>query len=114
MCLECQGPFEHMDSDRWREVSRIYHAARVAEDPARFLDAACAGHVQLRAEVESLLGHDAESGAVLAAPGRMAGAMLAGMAPRPMPERIASYRILSFIGAGGMGEGYRATDLELV
>jgi len=102
-----------MDSDRWREVSRIYHAARTAEDRARFLDEACAGDDQLRAEVESLLTHDAESGAVLAAPGRVAGAMLAGMAPRPMPERIGSYRILSFIGAGGMGEVYRARDVKL-
>ena len=102
-----------MDFDRWRELSRIYHAARTAGDRARFLDEACAGDDQLRAEVESLLAHDAESGAVLAAPGRVAGAMLAGMASRPMPERIGSYRILSFIGAGGMGEVYRARDVKL-
>jgi eukaryotic-like serine/threonine-protein kinase len=102
-----------MDSDRWREVSRIYHAARTAEDPARFLDGACAGDDQLRAEVESLLAHDAESGAVLAAPGRVAGEMLAGMATPPMRERIGSYRILSFIGAGGMGVVHRARDLKL-
>ena len=102
-----------MNSDRWREISRIYHAARTAGDRARFLDEACAGDDKLRADVESLLAHDADSGAVLAAPGRVAGAMLAGMAPRPMPERIGSYRILSFIGAGGMGEVYRARDVKL-
>ena len=102
-----------MDSDRWREVSRIYHAARTAGDRALFLDEACAGDDQLRAEVESLLTQDAESGAVLAVPGRVAGAMLAGMTPRPMPERIGSYRILAFIGAGGMGEVYRARDVKL-
>jgi len=102
-----------MDSDRWREVSRVYHAARTAGDPARFLDEACAGDEQLRAEVESLLAHDVESGAVLAAPGRVAGAMLGGMAPRTMPEQIGSYRILGFIGAGGMGEVYRARDVKL-
>src|SRR5262245_16021000 len=102
-----------MKSDHWREVSRIYHAARTAEDPVRFLDEACAGDDTLRAEVDSLLAHDAESGALLAAPGRVAGAMLAGMAPRTMPEQIGSYRILAFIGAGGMGEVYRARDVKL-
>jgi serine/threonine-protein kinase len=102
-----------MDSDRWREISRIYHAARTAEDRDRFLDEACAGDDELRADVESLLAHDADSGAVLEAPGRIAEAMVAGMASRPMPERIGSYRSLSFIGAGGMGEVYRARDVKL-
>jgi hypothetical protein len=43
---------------RWKEVSRLYHAAieRSADDRQAFLEQACAGDDALRGEIESLLG----------------------------------------------------------
>ena len=46
-----------MTPERWQQVERLYHVAQ--EQPpaerAAFLDAACAGDADLRAEVDSLL-----------------------------------------------------------
>ncbi len=45
---------------RWQEIDRIFAEALEREPGARseFLDEACAGDKQLRAEVESLIAHD--------------------------------------------------------
>jgi eukaryotic-like serine/threonine-protein kinase len=46
-------------TDRWRHVSRLYHAALAHEAPTReaFLQEACVGDEMVRHEVESLLAH---------------------------------------------------------
>src|SRR5262249_10604913 len=87
--------------DRWQQVESIFHAAR--ERPAAeregFLEAACAGDADLRAEVEALLGHNPSSFNV-------AGGSLTG-------RRFGSYIFGPLIGVGGMGEVYRARDEKL-
>ncbi len=67
------------------------------------LEAACAEDPDLRAEVESLLAHDAAAGSFLEA-----GAGFALTSSAPLPEAIGSYRILSRLGEGGMGVVYEA------
>src|SRR5262245_54361949 len=104
-------------ADRWSAVERLYHAAqaRPAEERAAFLAEACAGDEELRREVESLLAEDASAaavltrGAVVAAAGLvsdMGGSVLTG-------RGLGAYQILAPIGAGGMGEVYRARDTRL-
>ena len=53
-----------MESERWQQVTEIFHAA-LASDPARreaFLADACGGDATLRGEVEALVGAHHEAG----------------------------------------------------
>jgi serine/threonine protein kinase/Tol biopolymer transport system component len=101
--------------DRWGSVERLYHAA-LAQPVARravFLAEACKGDDELRREVESLLAQDAQGaltrGAVVAAAELVSDAGQSVLTGR----RLGGYQLLAAIGAGGMGEVYRARDTRL-
>src|SRR5215510_13134248 len=113
-----------MTDDRWQRVKALFQAAveRPAAERDAFLAAATGDDEALRTEVESLLASDAgEVGfldrfslaatAVLRDP--QIGAMLPAQASLPSHHRIGPYEILAPIGAGSMGEVYRARDTNL-
>jgi eukaryotic-like serine/threonine-protein kinase len=103
-----------MNSERWRQIEELFHAAleRAPDVRPAFLDGACRGDVDLRLEVESMLTREQQAGSFLETPALpnpdtfSAGGDVIG-------RQLGPYRILSPLGAGGMGEVYRAHDSKL-
>lgn len=91
--------------DLFDELCELDVAARVAR-----LDEACADDPELRAEVESLLAHDATGVGAFCGAEAGAGANLLAetIAGDAVPERIGPYRVVREIGRGGMGLVFEA------
>ena len=101
------------DTGRWRRIEDLCHAAleRDADQRPAFLRDACAGDDTLRREVESLLGNRSEAERFLEVRRSGLGSKVSGL--HLIGQRIGAYEIRSLLGAGGMGEVYRAHDMTL-
>jgi hypothetical protein len=106
-----------MDPKGWRRIETLYHAAaaRPAAERAAFLATACADDEGLRQEVEALLATPPTADGILASPALAMAAELAGDSTGTVltGRRIGVYHLQERIGAGGMGEVYRARDTRL-
>ena len=110
-----------MTSDRWEHIFALFDAAlaRPEAERAAFLSDECGEDAHLREEVESLLAAHGDAEGFLSGRPARAGEATAVDQSGPAPPslrrgmRLGVFDIESFVGAGGMGEVYRARDTRL-
>jgi Tol biopolymer transport system component len=98
----------------WPRVGDVFEGARAlpADRQPAYLAETCGGNEALRREVESLLAWDARANSILGTPAPIAvdGAILVQSLEG---QRLGPYQLAAKIGAGGMGEVYKAQDTRL-
>jgi serine/threonine protein kinase/Tol biopolymer transport system component len=104
------------DAERRQRIDELCDAAldRSPDERAAFIASACKDDHALRQEVESLLAHAPMVDRFLTTTATaVAVTMFANDHEALMGRQLGPYTIKSFLGAGGMGEVYRARDTRL-
>jgi serine/threonine-protein kinase len=106
-----------MKPERWQQIDELFDAAleRPATERRAYLQAVCGDDQELRKELESLLKAAEQAKSFIEAPPHTA---IEEIVPTEAArlrtgQQVAQFKILSLLGAGGMGEVYLAEDSKL-
>jgi len=105
-----------MTPDRWEQINKLYYAALdvTEKERASFIEKGSDGDADLRREVESLLNMHAQAEGFLGRPAMQEVAnALKDDPPSLVGRHLGPYHILGPLGAGGMGEVFKARDTRL-